>query len=48
MDKTSNIKLTFNDTYPAFSFDNDGEKSSIKPDWANKDVTFSIAKPVKF
>ena len=47
MDKTSNIKLTFNDTYPAFSFDNDGEKSSIKPDWANKDVTFSIAKPVK-
>ena len=47
MDKTSNIKLTFNDTYPKFSFDNDGEKSSIKPGWANKDVTFSIAKPIK-
>ena len=47
MDKSSNIKLTFNDVYPEFAFDNDGEESDIKPNSNNKDVTFSIAKPIK-
>ncbi len=47
IDKSSNIKLTFNDVYPAFSFDNDGEKSNIKPNSNNNQVTFGIAKKIK-
>lgn len=47
MDKASNIKLKFNDTYPAFAFDNDGEKSSIKPNSDNSEVTFGLAKKIK-
>lgn len=46
-DSSNNIKLTFNDIYPKYSFDNDGEKSLVLPNKENPEVTFEVAKPIK-
>lgn len=46
-DTSKNIKLTFNDIFPTYPFDNDGEKSLILPDKNNPTVNFSVAKPIK-
>ena len=44
MDSSSNIRLTFKETYPKFAFDNDGEKSNEIITYGNDTV---ISKPAK-
>ena len=44
MDSSSNIRLTFKETYPKFAFDNDGEKSNEIITYGNDTV---ISKPTK-
>lgn len=46
-DSSNNIKLTFNDNYPKYPFDNDGEKSLVLPNIDNPYVTFEVAKAIK-
>ena len=44
MDSSSNIRLTFKETYPKFAFDNDGEKSNEIITYGND---IAISKPAK-
>ncbi len=47
LDKARKIKLTFNDVYPKYVFDNDGEKSLVLPNKDNPTVTFEVANQIK-
>lgn len=44
MDSSSNIRLTFKETYPKFAFDNDGEKSNEIITYGNDTVIYKPAK----
>lgn len=45
--KSSQIKLTFNDKFPNYPVDVDGENSLITPNYADNDLIFKVEKPVK-
>ena len=47
MDSSSNIRLTFKETYPKFAFDNDGEKSNEIITYGNDTVIYKPAKKIK-
>lgn len=46
-DTTSHVKLKFNDIYPEFNFDNDGEKSNVLPTSNNPEVNYELAKKIR-
>lgn len=46
-DTTSHVKLKFNDIYPDFNFDNDGEKSNVLPTSNNPEVNYELAKKIR-
>lgn len=47
MDSSSNIRLTFKETYPKFNFDNDGEKSNEIITYGNDTIIYKPAKKIK-
>lgn len=47
MDSSSNIRLTFKETYPKFSLDNDGEKSNEIITYGNDTIIYKPAKKIK-
>lgn len=46
-EQSSEIKLTFNDTFPEYAVDVDGEDSRIIPNYKDKDLIFKVEKPVR-
>lgn len=47
VDKSSEIKLTFNENFLKYPVDVDGEDSKIRPNYQDKDLIFKIEKPVR-
>lgn len=45
--QSNEIKLTFNDKFPNYPVDVDGENSKITPNFVDKDLIFKIEKPIR-
>ncbi len=45
--QANEIKLTFNDNFPKYAVDVDGENSKIIPSYADRDLVFKMERPVR-
>lgn len=45
--QANEIKLTFNDKFPNYPVDVDGENSKIIPNYIDKDLIFKVEKPIR-
>lgn len=45
--QANEIKLTFNDKFPNYPVDVDGENSKITPNFIDKDLVFKVEKPIR-
>lgn len=45
--QANEIKLTFNDTFPKYPVDVDGENSNITPNYIDSDLIFKVEKPIR-